>query len=595
MTDVVTHADPSPGDGRRRARGHRAQRGLRTPGSDPSAHRATGHHGTETLSSDGGSSARHRRAAEPVAAAELVGTGRHESPVGRLAFDPSTGSWSFRGDGGSGDGGDADAPTVETPVSAPAAVHHAAGPRTGGHRAPEPSAGDASRTAGPRTGSHRAPETAETVTSTAAPVAVSPAGPWSPGPRTGGHRAVEPRHGGHRAPEPPTAVRAAPADAATTTVRAASHEAATTTVRAASDETATTAVRAAETTGTSVGRSRVHGHRTGPGTGATGVVSSTGGGHGTTGPSHAAARRTGLPLRATIGLIGGGGVAALFALTSIGSPLIPSAPAEQIPTASAPAGLYEPAPDAATAPPALPVAPPATSTAPAAQGPAPVIGALFDLAAGSLSELFDNSGDSGLVENGSKPRIVDNPDAPGRQAWQFALGPGGKRSEVLPQGPGTEPRDGDEQYVRYTARLSDDFPTNTGSWQLLLQWHHALPSGSPPLALQVTQGQLMMVSGGDDMRSIGAIGPGDTIDLTMHIRFSQDPSQSSVTVWRGGQATGVTDWSPRAGTMSTASAYMKMGMYRDPNIRQGGSVLVTDLKIGRDARGIGGLGPRPVD
>ena len=35
MTDVVTHADPSSGDGRRGPRNRRAHRGLRVPGSAP--------------------------------------------------------------------------------------------------------------------------------------------------------------------------------------------------------------------------------------------------------------------------------------------------------------------------------------------------------------------------------------------------------------------------------------------------------------------------------------------------------------------------------------------------------------------------------
>ena len=47
--------------------------------------------------------------------------------------------------------------------------------------------------------------------------------------------------------------------------------------------------------------------------------------------------------------------------------------------------------------------------------------------------------------------------------------------------------------------------------------------------------------------------------------------------------------------MSTHAAYLKMGMYRAPAIREGGSIIVTDLKIGRDAAGIGGVGPRARD
>ena len=314
------------------------------------------------------------------------------------------------------------------------------------------------------------------------------------------------------------------------------------------------------------------------------------------GPAHGAGapRRT-VPLRATIALLGVGGVAAVFALTTPGAPAPVATPAEAPPQLAAPAGL------ASVVPPSLPlvapapvlVAPPAVSTTPTSEEPRPVIGALFDATAGAFDELFDNGGDDGLVEGAPRPRIVDNPDDPGRSAWQFSVPGGGKRSEVLPQGPGTEPQDGDEQYVRYTAILDEDFPTDAGSWQLILQWHHNSPSGSPPLALEVRNGQLMMASGGNDLQAIGPVSPGDRIDLTMHVKFSQDPGESSVTVWRDGRPTGVTDWSPSQGTMSTEGAYMKMGLYRDPNIGQAGSIVVTDLKIGRDEQGIGGIGPRP--
>ncbi|GAA4772487.1 hypothetical protein GCM10023200_01020 [Actinomycetospora chlora] len=482
MTDVLSHADPTHADGRRRARGHRAQRGLRVPGAGPE----------ETPAGD--APARHRRPA---------GTG---------------------------------------PLPALARTGPPTGPTGNRHHAPDPD--DEPRTV----------ETARAVLRSAVPAPVPPPAPARP---TGSHRAPEP----HR-PVPaaePTVVTARPTTAASA-VRTGSHRA---------DATPDAVPDAAP---------EVEMPAVGPRTG-----------------SHRAPKATrGVPLRATIGVVGIGGVAALFAMTTPGSPLTTSAPAEPLPRAAAQADLVTPEP---AAPPvqAVPVAPPAVSVSPTTQEQQPVVGALFDLAAGSLSRLFDNSGNSGLVENASRPQIVANPDDPGRQAWQFTLGPGGKRSEVLPQGRGTTPQDGEEQYVRYTARLSDDFPTDVGSWQLLLQWHHAAPDGSPPLALQVVRGQLMMVVNGDEMRSIGAVSPGDTIDLTMHVKFSQTPGEGAVTVWRSGQPTGVTNWTPRQGTMSTEAAYLKMGMYRDPNIRQGGSVLVTDLKIGRDPAGIGGIGPRPVD
>ena len=142
-----------------------------------------------------------------------------------------------------------------------------------------------------------------------------------------------------------------------------------------------------------------------------------------------------------------------------------------------------------------------------------------------LEQVFENSGNEGLVERGPLPQIVPNPDEPGRQAWRFTLGPGGKRAEVLPEGPGTRPTDGDVQWVRYSAVLDRGFPTTTDQWQLILQWHHDSPDGSPPLALQVTQGQLMMVAGGEDKKAIGPVAPGQRVDLVMRVVFSRTPGR----------------------------------------------------------------------
>ncbi|GAA4751683.1 heparin lyase I family protein [Actinomycetospora chibensis] len=510
MTDVVTHADPSSGDGRRGSRTRRAHRGLRVPGSVPAG-------GTERTDDDG--RPRHRRTPGTAPfVATTTGATRHRA-ASRDAAGPA---------------GDDDpttpialVPTTHAPTAQvePATTHVAATGLTA----------------------------ATSVTALTSPTS------------TGRHAAID-------------ATSHAPAAVPGTAIGPPSGRHAAPTSRVAAAAPTTTATPATTTGATTSGTTA------------------------SSGSAEPSARRRGLPLRATIGLIGGGGVAALFALTTPGSPVSTSAPLEAAPSSAAPAGLFSPvvpsSPDASTssALPVVPVTPPSvSSTTPTSEGPQPVIGALFDAASGAFSDLFDNSANDGLVENGPRPRIVANPDDPDRQAWQFSLGPGGKRSEVLPQGPGTEPVDGDQQFVRYTAQLSDDFPTDTGNWQVILQWHHTSPNGSPPLALQVTRGQLYMVSEGDDMQAIGPVSPGQRIDLAMKITFAQDPSEGSVTVWRDGRPTGVTNWSPRDGTMSTHAAYLKMGMYRAQAIREGGSIIVTDLKIGRDAAGIGGIGPRARD
>ena len=420
MTDVVTHADPSSGDGRRGPRNRRAHRGLRVPGSAPGSvpggsteddgrprHRRAP--GTAPFVAPTTGATRHRAAHRDVAdAPDLVGA---DDPTTPIALPPIT-----------------RAPTAQVDVGDAATTHVAAPALT----------------------------LATSVTALTSPTS------------TGRHAAIDATHAPAAVLDTVTAIGPP----------SGRHAAPTSRVATAAPTTTATPTTAAGQDG-----------------------------------ANAPTRRRGLPLRATIGLIGGGGVAALFALTTPGSPVSTSAPLEAAPSSAAPAGLFSPvvpsSPDASSssALPVVPVAPPAVSTTPTSEGSQPVIGALFDAASGAFSDLFDNSGDEGLVEKGSRPRIVANPDDPDRQAWQFSLGPGGKRSEVLPQGRAAEPRDGDEQYIRYTAQLSDDFPTDTGTWQVILQWHHASPDGSPPLALQVTRGQLMMVSGGDDVQSIGPVSP----------------------------------------------------------------------------------------
>ncbi|MEJ2888052.1 heparin lyase I family protein [Actinomycetospora aeridis] len=529
MTDVASHADTSPDDGRRPTRTHRARRGLRVPGAVTPA-------GSSTGPSTGGVTAEDARS-------------RHRRAPGTAPF--------------------------AVPAPDPAAPAAPAAPARSRHRAEDPADAFDPDTFGIRTG--------------------TPTGGHA-APRTGELRA---RHRPDPSADPVTGpiVTAGDATALTTAVTTATSTGRHAAVDPADLPAPASTASEAPTALTTGGHRRAD-RRAAEATSATSVTALPEPAAPTAPPGHARPkRRTGLPLRATIGVVGGGGVAALFALTTPGSPLPTSAPNDPQPSVAAPAGLFDSVlpstPGAAPSSPSLvPVAPSEITTTPTEDGPQPVIGALFDAAAGAFDDLFNNSGNEGLVENGPRPRIVANPDDPSREAWRFALGPGGKRSEVLPQGPGTEPTDGDEQYIRYTAQLSDDFPTDTSLWQLILQWHHTSPNGSPPLALQVTQGQLYMVSEGDDMQAIGPVSPGQRIDLTMRVKFSRDPGEGSVTVWRDGRATGVTDWSPRDGTMSTRQAYMKMGLYRAPAIREGGSIVVTDLKIGRNAEGIGGIGPR---
>ena len=80
MTDVVTHADPSSGDGRRGPRNRRAHRGLRVPGSVPGG-------STDRTEDDG--RPRHRRAPGTAPfVAPTTGATRHRAAHRDVAVAP---------------------------------------------------------------------------------------------------------------------------------------------------------------------------------------------------------------------------------------------------------------------------------------------------------------------------------------------------------------------------------------------------------------------------------------------------------------------------------------------------------------------------
>lgn len=180
-------------------------------------------------------------------------------------------------------------------------------------------------------------------------------------------------------------------------------------------------------------------------------------------------------------------------------------------------------------------------------------------------------------EQDGAPQQVASPDVEGRQALEFSLDGGDQRTEVRPRVP--EQREGQVQYTAYRAYLAPGFPTDVSSFQVVLQWHHAGDSGSPPVAVEVRGNQVVLASEGADYQNLGPISGGQPIDLVLRIAFSKDPEQGTVDVWNRGRHV-LTDFHPSNGTMLDESNYMKVGLYRDTSISDPGKLYLNDLEVG---------------
>jgi hypothetical protein len=112
-----------------------------------------------------------------------------------------------------------------------------------------------------------------------------------------------------------------------------------------------------------------------------------------------------------------------------------------------------------------------------------------------------------------------------------------------------------------------------------MQWHHSADSGSPPVAVEVRDGRLMLAAEGSDLQDLGPVSGGDRVDLTLRIRFSQDADQGTVDVWRDGRPV-LVDYRPSGGTLLDNADYLKVGIYRDTSIDAPGRLWLDELRIG---------------
>ncbi len=210
-----------------------------------------------------------------------------------------------------------------------------------------------------------------------------------------------------------------------------------------------------------------------------------------------------------------------------------------------------------------------------AAAPSPAAGPIWTMPGnGDLLSAFDRND---YNEQDGAPVQTASPDVPGQQALQITVAGGDQRSEVQPRIPNQH--EGDVQYYSYRAYLAPDFPTDAHTWQVVLQWHHASDSGSPPIAIEVRDNRLMLASEGENRQDLGPVQGGESIELVLRIAFSKDPDRGTVDVWNRSDHV-LSGYHPPAGTMLDESNYMKLGLYRDTSIDQTGRLWVDDVRVG---------------
>lgn len=185
----------------------------------------------------------------------------------------------------------------------------------------------------------------------------------------------------------------------------------------------------------------------------------------------------------------------------------------------------------------------------------------------------------------------------GRQSIEFALPENGKRNELLPNHP-THPN-GDDRYFGVSLYLPQSYPLAASGWQVVWQVHGAPSTGSPPVALEATQGGLLLTGGWGRpgaspperyaySRRLMDLQHDRWYDIVIHIKFSDQPNSGLVDVWVDDQEV-LKGFVPPCGTNYPGGpAYRKSGWYRSGGpagvLYQAGHTLAT---------GHGGARPRP--
>ncbi|WP_433802059.1 GH12 family glycosyl hydrolase domain-containing protein [Actinomycetospora sp. CA-084318] len=181
-------------------------------------------------------------------------------------------------------------------------------------------------------------------------------------------------------------------------------------------------------------------------------------------------------------------------------------------------------------------------------------------------------------QNATDPSDAESPNVPGREAVKFEMPGGGKRTEAEPDIP--EFQDGETTFVGYSGFFDQGFPTDTGTWQLIMQFKQP-GTGSPPLAVEVGNGQLRLANNGGNQKDFCPVGPG-AFSFQLGITFG-----GAIDAYCNGRQTLSGYRTPESNVKG--SAYLKTGIYRDESIGEDSTLFLNDLKIGDDLESVSGL------
>lgn len=208
-----------------------------------------------------------------------------------------------------------------------------------------------------------------------------------------------------------------------------------------------------------------------------------------------------------------------------------------------------------------------------------------DIEDGDLSE-FD---DTPWNQVGSPdPEITSTVARTGDHSIAFTIPGGGNRNEVVPDMEWLD--EGDELYFGFSTMLGDGFPIDE-SWQVITQWKND-GTGSPPIELAVENGEYSVQGGfghpdGNRQfsREIAPASTGQWVDWVFHIRFSSDPDEGFIEIWKDGQLA-VPRFSPDSGTLyPDLESYVKIGYYRNTGIDEDGTVYIDNWRVGSSMAG----------
>ncbi|MGC4119679.1 MAG: polysaccharide lyase [Myxococcales bacterium] len=135
---------------------------------------------------------------------------------------------------------------------------------------------------------------------------------------------------------------------------------------------------------------------------------------------------------------------------------------------------------------------------------------------------------------------------------------------------------GTERFYRWQTRFADDYPS-ANAWQLFTQWHHAGPSGSPPVEFFVRKEEIILNVVGESVWRM-PLERGRWIDFVFHVKWSPDASEGFVELYVDGKQ--VLAPLHRATQFPGELNYLKQGLYRDASIQETGVVFHDGMIIG---------------